>query len=66
MRSLVLTMLAVLTATIATAQITLQAPDTIGAGSPFEVRWTGEGHERDFLSIVPVGTAEGLLPESSA
>jgi hypothetical protein len=59
LRALIPVLIALLMPTIGAAQIALQAPSTIGAGSVFEVRWTGGGHERDFITIVPAGTAEG-------
>ncbi len=52
--------------TLATAQIniteisgTLKAPKTVGAGSEFEVVWTGPDNERDFITIVEPDMPEG-------
>ena len=44
---------------ITDVQATLEAPDAVDAGSPFEVRWTGPDNQGDFISIVAAGTAEG-------
>lgn len=39
--------------------ITLQAPSSVTAGSPFSVTWSGDGDPSDFLTLVPAGAAEG-------
>ena len=43
----------------AAAEITLDAPASIGAGAPLPIRWSGEGGPRDFITVVARGTAEG-------
>ncbi|MDQ8190654.1 vWA domain-containing protein [Roseibacillus persicicus] len=44
--------------------VTLTAPDTVAAGARFEVGFAfegeGQGHERDFITIVPLDTEERL------
>lgn len=54
--------------TLATAAIeltdveaTLEVPETVAAGSEFEVNWTGPNNERDFITIVEVGADEGAF-----
>ena len=37
----------------------ISVTDKVIAGEPFEVRWQGPDHQGDFVTIVPVGTAEG-------
>ncbi len=37
---------------------TLDAPSSIGAGAEFEVAWTGPNAEKDYVTIVAVGTAK--------
>lgn len=37
----------------------LKAPPTVGQGSRFEVEWTGPDNNDDFVTVVPVGAAEG-------
>ncbi len=41
------------------ASATLEAPAEVAAGSAFEVAWSGPDNARDYLTIVPVGAAEG-------
>jgi hypothetical protein len=38
---------------------TLEAPASVDAGSEFPVTWTGPDYPRDFITLVPAGTAEG-------
>jgi hypothetical protein len=45
-----------LTVTAVTA--TLTGPAQVAAGAKFQVSWTGPNNPRDFVTIVPVGTAE--------
>lgn len=40
-------------------EYTVRAPAEVMSGSPFEVTWSGPSAERDYLTIVPVGTPEG-------
>ncbi len=40
-------------------QGSLQAPDEVAAGSRFEVTWSGPNHEGDYVTVVPLGEAEG-------
>jgi len=40
-------------------EVTLEAPDTALTGEAFSVSWTGAVDNRDFVTIVPVGTPEG-------
>ncbi|HEX5787373.1 MAG TPA: hypothetical protein VFY03_04300, partial [Woeseiaceae bacterium] len=37
---------------------TLTAPASVEAGADFDVSWTGPGHARDFIAIVPAGAPE--------
>lgn len=41
------------------AAINMQAPEQVGAGATLSVSWQGLGEERDFITIVPKGEAEG-------
>ena len=41
------------------ASARLDAPAEVAAGSAFAVAWSGPDHARDYLTIVPVGAAEG-------
>jgi Ca-activated chloride channel family protein len=45
--------------TVTAATVTLEAPATVEAGEAFEVRWTGPNGPSDYITIVPVGSAEG-------
>ncbi len=38
---------------------TIEAPREVGAGARFSVRWSGPDNERDFITIVKAGAAEG-------
>lgn len=44
----------------------LEAPDAVNAGSPFEVTWDGPAAEGDYLTVVPVGTRDGMRQGMSA
>lgn len=44
----------------------LEAPDQVAAGADVEVHWSGPGHKMDFISILAVGTAEGLYDSAYA
>ena len=41
------------------ATATLEAADTVPAGDELSVSWTGPDNRQDFITLVPVGTAEG-------
>ena len=41
------------------ASARLEAPTDVAAGSSFDVEWSGPDNARDYLTIVPVGAAEG-------
>jgi Ca-activated chloride channel family protein len=47
------------TTTAATGEVTFEAPESVMAGSAFNVRWTGPDNTGDYVTIVPAGTAEG-------
>lgn len=40
-------------------EVTINAPETILAGSKFEVSWTGAVSPQDYINIVPTGSDEG-------
>jgi hypothetical protein len=40
-------------------EATIAVPATVAAGAGLAISWTGPGHARDFITIVPAGTAEG-------
>ena len=40
-------------------EVTVSAPETVLAGSKFEVSWTGTVSPQDYVNIVPMGTEEG-------
>ena len=44
---------------VASAEIQLQAPKTIGAGGMVSITWQGQGSDSDFITIVAAGAAEG-------
>lgn len=44
---------------VVTLTATLDGPDTVAAGAPFEVTWTGPNDKSDYVTIVEVGTPEG-------
>lgn len=46
---------------VTTPEVTLSAPETVIAGSKFEVAWTGAISAQDYVNIVPVGTDEGAF-----
>ena len=39
--------------------VTVSGPDRLRASSDLTISWTGAIHPRDYVTIVPVGTAEG-------
>ncbi|MCP5110302.1 MAG: hypothetical protein GY953_05660, partial [bacterium] len=43
---------------VADVATSLEAPDQVEAGAEYEVKWTGPGNERDFISIAEPGSAE--------
>lgn len=43
---------------IPTGPASLQAPDTISGGSPFQVAWTGPNAQGDYVTIVAEGTTK--------
>lgn len=45
--------------TVLPLEITLEAPDEVQAGAQFQVEWTGPDGHRDYITIVPAGSAEG-------
>jgi Ca-activated chloride channel family protein len=45
--------------TVTAVQITLTAPNTVAPNSKFKVTWTGPDGPRDYITIVPAGSAEG-------
>jgi len=45
---------------ITAPEVTITAPDTVIAGSKFEVVWTGTVSAQDYINIVPLGTDEGV------
>ena len=44
---------------VVAATASLTAPAQVPAGAAFEVAWSGPDNEGDYVTIVPVGTAEG-------
>ena len=44
--------------TVLAVAATLDAPSQIAAGAPLEVRWTGPGNPRDFITVVEKGAPE--------
>ncbi len=42
-------------------QVTIDAPETVLAGSKFKVSWTGAVSSQDYINIVPMGTEEGAF-----
>lgn len=56
---IVLSAVWLLATTVAAQEITLQVPDSAVVGATLEVHWQG-GSPQDFITIVPVDTAEGL------
>ncbi len=51
--------LASATIEVTAPEITVSAPETVLAGSKFDVSWTGTVNPRDFVTIVPMGAEEG-------
>ena len=47
------------TFTVIPTTITLNAPDSIVAGTEFTVNWTGPDGQRDYITIVPADAPEG-------
>lgn len=45
--------------TVTALEVTLDAPDSVAAGSTFEVTWTGPDGRGDYITIVPAGSEEG-------
>jgi hypothetical protein len=43
------------TLTVGGTEASVDVPDTVPAGSPFEVAWQGPDNSRDFITIVPAG-----------
>ncbi len=52
--------LATATIEIIAPEVTITAPDTVMAGSKFEVAWTGAVSAQDYINIVPLGTEQGV------
>jgi Mg-chelatase subunit ChlD len=52
------TIIARQTLTVGAVTATLSAPAQVAAGGRFKVNWTGPNNARDFVTIVPAGTAE--------
>jgi len=50
-----------LTVTGVTASV--EAPAEVAAGATFTASWTGPDNERDYLTIVPLGAAEGIYKD---
>ncbi|MEM7318899.1 MAG: hypothetical protein AAF408_07735, partial [Pseudomonadota bacterium] len=44
---------------VTTPEVTIDAPETVIAGSKFAVSWTGAVTPQDYINIVPMGTDEG-------
>ncbi len=44
---------------IVSPEVTVSAPETVRIGEVFNVEWTGTVNPRDYVTIVPIGTAEG-------
>jgi Ca-activated chloride channel family protein len=49
------------TITILPFLVELTPPDTVAGGSEFEVAWSGPDGPGDYVTIVPVGSAEGFF-----
>ncbi|MEM6590081.1 MAG: hypothetical protein AAF641_16675, partial [Pseudomonadota bacterium] len=45
------------------AVVTISGPDTVRTGEVFDVSWTGTVDARDYVTIVPAGSAEGEFGE---
>ncbi|MEL6645399.1 MAG: VWA domain-containing protein [Pseudomonadota bacterium] len=46
---------------VTAAEVTLSAPQTVVAGSAFDVSWSAAISPRDYINIVPVGADEGVF-----
>lgn len=46
--------------TVVGSEITLEAPESVMAGAPFEVSWSGPDGEGDYLTVVPEGADAGV------
>lgn len=44
---------------VAEGEVTLSGPERVRAGGDVAVSWTGAIHPRDYITIVPAGTADG-------
>ena len=44
--------------TVTATSATLTAPDSVAAGAPFDVSWTGPDNQNDFVTIVPAGSKD--------
>jgi len=44
---------------VTAASVGVSAPAEVGAGTPFEVNWSGPANAGDYLTIVPAGAPEG-------
>lgn len=60
MRFLPLLIASLLAWSSAGAAVSLQAPESVAAGADFQVIWSGAGDPRDFITLVPAGTEEGV------
>ena len=45
--------------TVKPYELTLEAPDTVPPGAPFQVTWTGPNGPSDYITIVPAGSKAG-------
>jgi Ca-activated chloride channel family protein len=45
--------------TVTAAVATLDGPDDVASGAPFQVAWTGPNGPGDYITIVPAGSAPG-------
>ena len=59
MRFLVAVLISVCVVSPASAAVTLDAPTSVAAGAPFEVRFSGSENGRDFITIVAPDLPEG-------
>jgi Ca-activated chloride channel homolog len=41
--------------------VTLEAPAEVNAGAPFEVAWTGESNDSDFITVVPAESSPNTI-----
>jgi len=49
--------------TVTAATATLDAPKSVAHGASFQVTWTGPDGPGDYVTIVPVGAAQGTYLE---